>query len=147
MPEKKWNPAEHWETRPWKVEAERNVEGRVTRARVLAAEERVVFCATFITKNAERDRSGKIVSRECEMTQHRHSTAAVVADCGITYAGLSSETLIAQADLIAAAPELYDALEALRNAVKTEPAMNHQRYDSLGIQVNAALAKARGESV
>lgn len=48
--------------------------------------------------------------------------------------------------LIAAAPDLLDALEALLAAVKANPAMNGREYDGLGIQVNAALSKARGTS-
>jgi hypothetical protein len=45
-----------------------------------------------------------------------------------------------------AANDLFSALEALHAAVKTMPEMNNRRFDQLGIQVNAALAKARGES-
>jgi hypothetical protein len=40
--------------------------------------------------------------------------------------------------------ELLGALKALRAAVKTVPEMNHQRFDSLGIQVNKAIARAEG---
>jgi hypothetical protein len=58
----------------------------------------------------------------------------------------SLEEAKANARLIAAAPDLLEALEALLVAVKQVPAMNHMRYDALGIKVNAALAKARGES-
>lgn len=52
---------------------------------------------------------------------------------------------MACAHLIAAAPDLYEALAAMLEAVKSEPAMNHHKYDRIGIQVNNALAKARGE--
>jgi hypothetical protein len=48
----------------------------------------------------------------------------------------------ADAKLIAAAPELLEALVALREAVRNEPTMNAMRYDSLGAQVNEAINKA-----
>jgi hypothetical protein len=48
----------------------------------------------------------------------------------------------ANAVLIAAAPELLDALKALRAAVADHPAMQGRQFVSLGIQVNNAIAKA-----
>lgn len=45
-----------------------------------------------------------------------------------------------------AGPKLLEALEAIRNAVKAEPAMNHHKYDALGVQVNAAIAEATGRA-
>lgn len=51
----------------------------------------------------------------------------------------------ANARLIAAAPDLLEALETLLAAVKTVPEMNNTRFDQLGIQVNAAIKKAYGE--
>lgn len=50
------------------------------------------------------------------------------------------------ARLIAAAPDLLAALEALRDAVKDHPAMQGREYVGLGIQVNNAIAKAKGEA-
>jgi hypothetical protein len=58
--------------------------------------------------------------------------------------GDASDEDKANARLIAAAPELLDALRALRLACMTVPEMNHTRFDSLGIQVNSAIAKAEG---
>jgi hypothetical protein len=58
--------------------------------------------------------------------------------------GDASEKGKANARLIAAAPELLDALRALRLACMTVPEMDHTRFDSLGIQVNSAIAKAEG---
>lgn len=41
-----------------------------------------------------------------------------------------------------AAPDLLEALKALRDAVKDHPAMQGREYIGLGIQVNDALKKA-----
>ena len=38
--------------------------------------------------------------------------------------------------------ELAEALRDMRDACKGEPAMNHQKYDALGIRVNNLLARA-----
>lgn len=38
--------------------------------------------------------------------------------------------------------ELVAALRDMRDACKGEPAMNHQKYDALGIRVNNLLARA-----
>jgi hypothetical protein len=51
----------------------------------------------------------------------------------------------ANARLIAAAPDLLAALDALRAAVKDHPALQGREYVGLGIQVNNAIAKAKGE--
>lgn len=50
----------------------------------------------------------------------------------------------ADGHLIAAAPDLYAALTALRDAVKANPAMQGRQYVDLGIQVHNALDKAEG---
>lgn len=42
--------------------------------------------------------------------------------------------------------DLLAALETLLAAVKTVPQMNHRRFDQVGIQVNAAIAKAKRET-
>ena len=39
--------------------------------------------------------------------------------------------------------ELVEALTEMRDAVKSVPAMNHHRFDALGIKVNAILARAQ----
>lgn len=52
----------------------------------------------------------------------------------------------ANAHLIAAAPLLLEALEAMREAVKQEPAMNHAKYNQLGSMANYAILKATENS-
>lgn len=52
----------------------------------------------------------------------------------------------ANALLIAAAPEMLEALKALHAAVKASKAMEGRKYLDLGIQVNSAIAKAEGRS-
>jgi hypothetical protein len=42
--------------------------------------------------------------------------------------------------------KLLAALKAVREAVKAEPAMNHQKYDALGVLVNAAISEATGRA-
>lgn len=44
---------------------------------------------------------------------------------------------------LAAADEMARALDELINAVKAVPVMNNQKYDALGVYVNAALARYR----
>jgi hypothetical protein len=60
--------------------------------------------------------------------------------------GLSENDAIAiqeaNASLIAAAPDLYAALRALRDAVKASGKLEGREYVGLGIQVNDALSKA-----
>lgn len=55
-----------------------------------------------------------------------------------------TEEARANARLIAAAPDLLEALKALRDAVEASKKMNGREYIDLGIQVNAAIAKAEG---
>ena len=93
-----------WEKAPWQIEITRNSAGIVERVRVLAAQPRVVHCTTFKTK---RNRAG-FQEFESVMGSKTETHPAVVADCGITYVGLSAETLLAHGDLIAVAPELYE---------------------------------------
>lgn len=47
-----------------------------------------------------------------------------------------------RARLIAAAPDLLDALRALRKVFETHPAFQNRDYVSLAIQVNNAIVKA-----
>lgn len=54
------------------------------------------------------------------------------------------EEIEANAALIAAAPDLLAALKAMLAVVVTVPEMNNHIFDGLGIQVNAAIAKAEG---
>jgi len=51
-----------------------------------------------------------------------------------------AQTAIATTDLI---EQLCGALTELKAACKNEPAMNHQKYDALGILVNKALEAAK----
>jgi hypothetical protein len=44
--------------------------------------------------------------------------------------------------LMAAAPDLLNALTALRDAIKDNPTMQGREFVALGIQVNDALTKA-----
>lgn len=48
----------------------------------------------------------------------------------------------ANARLIAAAPQLLEALIEFKAAVKTVKEMNHTRFDALGIKVNIAISRA-----
>jgi hypothetical protein len=66
-----------------------------------------------------------------------------IADCDM--GGLCLDEVRANAHLIAAAPDLYEALESLLDDLKMTPEIN---LDGWGIETNqarAALAKARGE--
>ena len=99
---------------PWKVEITRNELGRISHVRVLAAQPRTVFC--FTVEGLKRNRTGNLVTdpdKPPNTKQSKIEQPAVIADCGIPYAGLSTETLLAHGDLIAAAPDLYEALEEL----------------------------------
>ena len=51
----------------------------------------------------------------------------------------------ANADLIAAAPEIYEALESILEIGKRD--MSNPKYDAYFQSAHAALAKARGESI
>ncbi len=81
----------------------------------------------------------------------------MVADCACQWAddddedGLEEDDLRQQenAKLVSAAPDLYEALEAVRLAIKdsiaTKTSMNNMKYDRVGIRAVNALKKARGE--
>lgn len=71
-----------------------------------------------------------------EPTDHPHPIIAGVHIC---------EESDANAHLIAAAPELYDALEWIFKATKDELGSNFTE-SSMGKSIAATLAKARGES-
>jgi len=125
-----------WEKWPWTVEIRRNVIGRVDRVRVLAAEPRRVISASVTGK---RDRVGNFVPNLEISKMQEHISPAVVADCGVTYAGLDAETLLAHGDLLAAAPELYEALDDLLRQIEVGgPFVTGRAIE--------ALRKARGES-
>ena len=76
-----------------------------------------------------------------------HRMAALVRigkDYWIKNGSIGGTSDDANARLMAAAPELLDALKALRAAVQLVPEMNNMKYDELGVQVNKAIAKAEG---
>jgi hypothetical protein len=138
------------EKAPWTVEITRNSAGLVSRVRVIAAEPRSVTCTTF---EGSRDRVGRQVLGKI-LSSKTDSHPAVVADCGIPYAGLASETLLAHGDLIAAAPELYAALEKWLQFSETKIGIEDsvlirevpRIYAELQSAARAVLAKARGEA-
>lgn len=117
------------EAPPWTVEIERD--GRhVRRARVIAAKPRIVYESRF---RIEYDRAGReIPGRGAELPRLTHTSPAVVCDCGVPYAGLAQETIIAHADLIAAAPELY---------------LDLQQAASLLIEINTFLKNAENSPI
>lgn len=127
------------EAPPWKIEIRRYPGGFVAGVHVIASQPRKVYCATvgpFAT-----NRAGRQVPT-AETTSHTSESVqpAVVANCGVPYAGLSAETLLAHGDLIAAAPDLYAALEeALRCAEL------FGNTASWATQARDALAKAQGQ--
>jgi hypothetical protein len=138
------DPKALWEKWPWKLQIERNSEGLVSHVRVLAAESRVVMASYCETT---RDRVGRQIPKPGTMKTTKYVQPAVVCDCGIPYAGLSAETLLAHGDLLAAAPELYELVEEVANARNL-----HGRFllDILPLEfkqrVLGVLAKARGEA-
>jgi hypothetical protein len=148
------------EKAPWRVEISRNAMGRVSHIRVLAAEPRHVYVSTMQAETV-RDHVGNVnikpgttptiktihdeqlaVVCNCGMAEE----PVIVCDCGISYVGLSSETLLAHGDLIAAAPELYEALE--RCILLIDPDDGDELTPTatrIVSEARAALAKARGE--
>jgi hypothetical protein len=61
--------------------------------------------------------------------------------------GLHEPVDTANANLIAAAPDLLAALKAIVAVLQKEApgtALNHYQYDAIGIQAHAAIAKAEG---
>ncbi len=147
-----------WEKGPWKVEIRRNLAGYVSGLRVLAAEPRVVMCTTFQAETIT-DRVGNQTLKPGTQPKVTTDTSVQpakvcgcqiqpieICDCGISYAGLSSEALLANGDLIAAAPELYAALEQI---TQWAGGMDAERlpapWPEMVHQAQAALAKARGE--
>jgi hypothetical protein len=121
----------NWEKEPWRLKIERNEGyGTVRSARIIAAQPRTVIATAFRTST---DRAGRrsltgILSQD---TSHQE---AKVCDLGITYAGLSGETLLANGDLIAAAPDMYRMLERI---------WNEETADFCLKEIGLLLARAR----
>jgi hypothetical protein len=141
-----------WEKGPWSVELRRDSGGIVRGVRVLSATPRHVYSMTIQTETVT-DRVGRrLVKPGTEpkvKTTHDIQPATVctcgmaeepieICDCGVTYVGLPPETLLANGDLIAAAPELYEALSAFIDGTGEpwERVVNAKR----------ALDKAKGET-
>ncbi len=134
-----------WEAGPWRNEIEYNSAGYVARVRVYAAESRSVTVTTFT--GLKRNRIGELVpTPDAKSDTQTSDHPACVADCGIPYAGLAAETLVAHGDLIAAAPELYEALEALCFEIEDNNEDQQEPHYVDVQKARAALAKARGES-
>ena len=78
---------------------------------------------------------------------HTHGHACVYADYASEENPIDRE-LLANATLIAEAPELYKALEALTGVVQSDPFLRYSEDSLYGKAIKAALAalrKARGE--
>ena len=70
------------------------------------------------------------------------------ARCRVAFLELQvvgKEESMRNAHLMAAAPDLYDALLALVRAVRESKQFESREFVGLGIQCNAALAKAEGQ--
>jgi hypothetical protein len=147
-----------WEKGPWRNEITYNGAGYVSRVQVFGAENRVVSVTTFT--GMKRNRAGQLeATPEAKSDTTTESQPALICDCGIPYAGLAATTLVAHGDLIAAAPELYESVDALCLAlnmhhgleppVETAKRIEKERGNATAnhyLKACAALAKARGES-
>ncbi len=102
-----------WEAAPWTLHLNHNGAGLVYRAQIEGAQARVVHCTTF---QGQRNRAGRFepATTPGSVKSTSIESPAVICEFGPTYAGLSPETMIANADLCNAAPDLYEALELCR---------------------------------
>jgi hypothetical protein len=76
----------------------------------------------------------------------REEAKGKIAELAMAYNAESERRFMVEQEAIELAKRyaaVVDALEALREAVKAEPAMNNMKYDQLGVQVNKALDEAR----
>lgn len=128
-----------WESGPWHTDITYNSGiGTVRSVRVVGAVERVVTVSTVT--GLKRNRVGALeATSETKSIIRTESQTATICDCGVPYAGLAAETLVANADLISAAPDLYSACDMALHAFEDGWAIN---WDDL----RSALAKARGEA-
>ena len=69
----------------------------------------------------------------------------MVVDCGIPMLGMSPESAIANARLIAAAPDLLEQLESLKEWVKNWDCQFTQDPEFSWGPIDSAIAKAKGE--
>ena len=83
----------------------------------------------------ERDKAHADLARVTAELEHHKSVKETIDSA---HKELSRE----HAALRARSAELEAALRDMRDACKGEPAMNHQKYDALGIRVNNLLARA-----
>ena len=83
------------------------------------------------------------------MSEIFHGDDCNLADCWSVHADIDEDECEANAHLIAAAPDMYDALESAEESIATFIGVHGYPTDSgageILRQVSAALAKARGE--
>jgi hypothetical protein len=89
---------------------------------------------------------GKGLNRHCVGTENTAPIQAVICEINTKSAGTNDEIRLANARLIAAAPDLLEALYAALPCVEESEEFDKPNGPKLGVTIRALLAQAEGNA-